>query len=136
MSLVRRVLVDARVNLENKRLHVALTKYRTSVCCGSGCSQAAHGRVTLLNRAGVYQPQPGKGLEFNALCLQIGAAVSQVFKVDLIPCRLQRAEPGNVKQGSSGMSISAQHCVRWIFRLSLVSTDAVSPSCGVTDTGH
>ena len=98
------------------------------------CRQPTAG-VMLLNRRGVCQRRPGKGLEFNALCLQIRAAVSRVFKVDLIPCRLQRAEPGNVKRGSSETSISAQHCVRWIFRLSLISTDAVSPSCGVTDTG-
>lgn len=49
MSRLRKVPVDARVNLENKRLHTAFTKYRTSVCCGAGRLQTAHGEVMLLN---------------------------------------------------------------------------------------
>lgn len=74
MSLVRKVLDDARGNLENKRLHIAFAKGRSSAC-------SAH----------TVNSNP---LEFSALCTQLGHAGSEF---NPIPFNLQKAKQENMK---------------------------------------
>lgn len=74
MSLVRKVLDDAQGILENKRLHNAFAKDRSSAC-------SAH----------TVNSNP---LEFSALCSQLGDTGS---KFNPIPFNLQEAELENMK---------------------------------------
>lgn len=85
MSLVRKVLDDARGNLENKRLHIAFAKDSSSTC-------GAH----------TVNSDP---FEFIALCSQLGDAGS---KFSPIPFNLQKAELENLKWDLLGSVPPAQ----------------------------